>query len=214
MGRTVTAPPITQPGPAIPPPIEATAERAVVAAAVAAAAVAARAAAAAAAVVSMVPDLLLTAATSLRPVTVATGGGNMPAPVKGVMKPWRCTTGAGTGVGVGAGCVVEPWPSKVALATTAASTRNVSPTCVAQNEHSLGPRRGGWRGEGGGGGGAALHASPQSSPGLALGPPQQGVGWSVRLRCQAGVAWRRVAWGGAWEGEVGYPTNPVSGTVC
>jgi hypothetical protein len=149
--RTVTAPPITQPGPMAPPTeaAAAAAERAEIAAAVAAR----RAAVTASGVVSAVP----TASTSLRPVTAATGGGNMLAPVKGVITPRRCVTtgagGPGAGVGAGPGCGVELWPSKVAFATTTASTRKVSPTCAVQNEHSLRPRKGGGVEEGGGRGG-------------------------------------------------------------
>lgn len=135
MERTVAAPP---------PPIEAAAGE--------------RAEVAAAAVLSAVP----TASTSLRPVAAATLGLSMPAPGNGGVTPWRCVTmGAGgpeAGVGAGVGRDVELWPSKKALATTEASTRKVSPTCAARQEHSLRPRKGAGgggerKGRGGGRGG-------------------------------------------------------------
>ena len=57
--------------------------------------------------------------------------------------------GADAGVGAVVGRDVELWPSKAALATTAASTRKVSPTCAARQEHGLRPRKGaGGGGEG------------------------------------------------------------------
>ena len=104
---------------------------------------------AAAAVLPAVP----TASTSLRPFTAAALGLSMPEPGDGGVTPWRCVTmGAGgpdAGVGAVVGRDVELWPSKAALATTAASTRKVSPTCAARQEHGLRPRKGaGGGGEG------------------------------------------------------------------